>query len=116
MRLLRKRVTAEVVHAARVALAATLLVGIVYAACVAVLDQVVSARLVQAAKARLEERLGDVAEAGLRASRTDDDDLDAAPVYLWRVTPAGPVAQTGAGTPSLPTALPGTAGRRWTLS
>src|ERR1700729_1453544 len=103
MRLLRKRVTAEVVHAARVALAATLLVGVVYAACVAVLDQVVSARLVQAAKARLEERLGDVAEAGLRASRTDDDDLDAAPVYLWRVTPAGPVAQTGAGTPSLPT-------------
>ncbi len=43
----RPRIPPEIAHAARVALAATMLVGIVYAACVTVLDQVVSAKLVE---------------------------------------------------------------------
>ena len=44
-------------HAARVALAATLLVGVVYAGCVAILDRAVSARLVASVDTRLREHL-----------------------------------------------------------
>ena len=46
-------------HAARVALAATLLVGVVYAGCVTVLDRAVAARLVASVDARLREHLAD---------------------------------------------------------
>ena len=101
-----RRLPPGAARAAQVALAASLLVGIVYAGCVAVLDLAVSARLVAAAQARLSERLGDVAEEGLRASYADDDDIDATPVYLWRQTPAGPVgAEPGHRTPALPASL-----------
>ena len=44
-------------HAARVALAATLLVGVVYAGCVTILDQAVTARLVASVDTRLREHL-----------------------------------------------------------
>ena len=47
----------QVGHAARVALAATLLVGVVYAGCVAILDRAVSARLVASVDTRLRQRL-----------------------------------------------------------
>ena len=46
-------------HAARVALAATLLVGVVYAGCVTILDRAVTARLVASVDARLREHLAD---------------------------------------------------------
>ncbi len=46
----------QVGHAARVALAATLLVGVVYAGCVAILDRAVSARLVASVDTRLRQR------------------------------------------------------------
>ncbi len=116
MRIPRRRLPPEVAHAARVALAASLLVGVVYVACVAVLDQVVSARLLQATQYRLTERLGDVAEFGLRASSSDDDDADSPPVYLWRLTAAGsPAALPGTGTPPLPAAFRLAAGRATTV-
>jgi signal transduction histidine kinase len=82
-------------HAARVALAASLLVCVVYAGCAAVLNAVISARLVGEVDARLQERIADIGEAGLRPAADDDDDVDTAPVYLWRITPAGPVAVSG---------------------
>ena len=44
---MRGRIPPEVAHAAKVALAASLLVGVVYAGCVAVLDKVVASRLTQ---------------------------------------------------------------------
>ncbi len=81
----RLRIRKEVAHAAKVAPAASLFVGIVYAACVAVLDQVVESRLTAAVDARLTERLSDVREVGLQGSGADDDDIDATPVYLWRL-------------------------------
>ena len=112
---LRRRLPPEVAHAARVALAASLLVGIVYAACVAVLDQVVSARLTQSVDARLAERLSDVQEVGLQASYSDDDDLDSAPVYLWRVRRGRPLAEPGSGTPLLPPGFRLPVGRSTTL-
>lgn len=110
-----RRVPPEVAHAARVALAASLLVGIVYAACVTVLDQVVSARLTASADARLADRLIDVREVGLRAQRSDDDDIDNTPVYLWRVTRSGLVAEPAVGTPRLPATLRVADGRAATI-
>ena len=46
-------------HAARVALAAMLLVGVVYAGCVTILDRAVTARLVASVDTRLREHLAD---------------------------------------------------------
>jgi signal transduction histidine kinase len=102
---LRGRIPPEIAHAAKVALAASLLVGIVYAGCVAVLDKVVTARLTQSVDQRLAERLADVQEVGLGASYGDDDDIDTTPVYLWRVTSSGPVAQNNLAAPALPAGL-----------
>lgn len=88
-------------HAARVALAASLLVCVVYAACAAVLDAAITTRLLAAVDARLHERLTDIQESGLRGSAEDDDDLDASPIFLWRVTRSGalpePAGAAGAG-------------------
>lgn len=102
---LRGVVPPEVAHAAKVAVAASLLVGIVYAACVTVLDQAVTARLTESVDSRLAERLADVSEVGLQAADDDEDDIDASPVYLWQVGRSGPVAQRGSGAPPLPAGL-----------
>jgi signal transduction histidine kinase len=91
-------------HAARVALAASLLVCVVYAGCAAVLNTVISARLIGEVDARLQERIADIREVGLRPS-ADDDDIDSAPVYLWRAGRAGPVTQPGSAGPALPASL-----------
>ena len=121
MRLRGRRIPPEVAHAAKVALAASVLVGVVYAACVAVLDIVVTARLTQSVDERLGERLADAQEIGLRASSGDDDDLGTTPVYLWRVTRAGRVAQAGTvtkagtGAPALPAGLHVTPGTTATI-
>jgi signal transduction histidine kinase len=102
---LRGAVPPEVTHAAKVALAASLLVGIVYAGCVTVLDKAVTARLTESVDARLAERLDDVSEVGLQAADDDEDDIDASPVYLWRVGRSGPFAHPGSGAPALPAGL-----------
>ncbi|MGD0683878.1 MAG: HAMP domain-containing sensor histidine kinase [Streptosporangiaceae bacterium] len=101
----RRWLPPQVAHAVRVALAATLLVGIVYVGCVAVLDQVVAGKLVAVVDARLMERLADVIEGGRADTSSpddDDDNVDEAPVFLWRAAPGrAPVRLTG-GAPSLP--------------
>ena len=56
----------QVGHAARVALAATLLVGVVYAGCVAILDRAVSARLVASVDTRLRQRLAGTGDGSSR--------------------------------------------------
>jgi signal transduction histidine kinase len=101
-------------HAARVALAAALLVGVVYAGCVTVLDQVVTARLVAAVDAQLREHLADgvpgqrvasgirQADGGSRARPDDDEDVDQAPVFLWRARPGHGAIRLTAGAPDLP--------------
>lgn len=99
---LRGRVRPEIAHAARVAVAASLLIGIVYAGCVTVLDRLVYARLTASVDERLAERLTDVREVGLRPELDDDDPIDATPVYLWRQTASGRLAQIVPGAPGLP--------------
>jgi len=100
---LRGAVPPKVVHAAKVAAAASLLVGVVYAACVTVLDQAVTSRLTEAVDTRLAERLSDVREVGLQAP--DEDDIDSTPVYLWQVGRSGPVSGASSGAPPLPSSI-----------
>ncbi len=105
-------------HAARVALAATLLVGVVYAGCVAILDRAVSARLVASVDTRLREHLAGPSRGGPPAGghpaaggeagpagpvhADDDDDVDEAPVFLWRARPGHAAVAVTAGAPALP--------------
>jgi signal transduction histidine kinase len=107
----RVRLSPQFAHAARVALAATLLVGVVVAGCVAILDRVVSGRLVNEVDYRLTESLTDArahrltAHAG--APRPDGDqeadhDMDEVPVYLWQVIPGHGAVRLTAGAPALP--------------
>lgn len=94
-------------HAARIALVASLLIGIVYAGCVIVLDRVVAARLVAAVDSRLQERLSDVRETGVSAAVTsddDDDDYDEPPLYLWRIPANRAAVVLSTGAPQLPAA------------
>ena len=117
-------------HAARVALAATLLVGVVYAGCVTILDRAVTARLVASVDTRLREHLAgalpaaagpagpprpDRGQAGTpaaarRAHADDDDDVDEAPVFLWRARPGQAAAALTAGAPALPAGRIGAGG------
>jgi signal transduction histidine kinase len=107
---LRRKLPPGTAHAVRIALATSLLIGVVYAGCVTVLDRVVAARLTAAVDARLQERLSDVRESGAAATASksqaaddddDDDDSDAPPMYLWLVTPGG-IERVTAGAPQLP--------------
>jgi two-component system, OmpR family, sensor histidine kinase CiaH len=105
----------ERAHAARVALAASLLVCIVYAGCVTVLDKVISTRLITSVDTRLLDRLTDVQQSGVHGS-VYDNDVDAPPVYLWRVTSHGPVAAADSGAPRLPRSMAVPYGSSWTVT
>ncbi|HTT50903.1 MAG TPA: HAMP domain-containing sensor histidine kinase [Streptosporangiaceae bacterium] len=94
-------------HAARVALVATLLVGVVYAGCVVALNRAITGRLVSAVDSRLREQLATV-QAGHRPARdgtlvTDtDNDIDEAPVFVWRAVPGHRPVPISDGAPVLP--------------
>src|SRR5215472_5320458 len=94
----------EVIHAAKVALAASLLVGVVYAGCVFVLDWVAAARMTSTVETKLTDKLSDIRLHGLPGLRSNGD-VDATPVYVWLMTSSGPVAQRGFGAPQLPRGL-----------
>ena len=89
------------VHAVRVALAASVLIGLVYVGCVVVLDVFEARRLIAAVDARLHERLLD-ASAGHLYTQAGDDDPDEAPVFLWLVKPAQGAVPLSLGAPRLP--------------
>jgi signal transduction histidine kinase len=109
----RKAMTAQRAHAARVALAASLLVCIVYAACAAALHMVVTTRLVGDATARLQERLSDIGEARFSPSIAATDDFDASAIYVWRLaapgSPGQPRLWAAVSGPGMPPRLPATA-------
>jgi signal transduction histidine kinase len=110
MRRLRRRLLPPgSAHAVRIALAASVLIGLVYAGCVTVVDQVVAARLVAAVDARLQDSLADLRETGqplsAAAQADDDDDAGEPPLYLWRVPRARQASiSLSAGAPRLPRA------------
>jgi signal transduction histidine kinase len=108
MRIRRLAMPPQVSSAARVALAATLLIAGVYGACVVVLDKVVASRLVAEVDARLAERLSDAraSHAALPGDVSDDDDDDdeGTPVLLWVIVPGQSQLKLRL-TPALPAGL-----------
>jgi signal transduction histidine kinase len=102
-------------HAARVALVATLLVGVVYLGCVIALNRAITGRLVGGVDSRLREHLanelaghqpdhhdGSQPEGDGLSVTDSDNDVDEAPVFVWRASPGKrPVPLTG-GAPALP--------------
>jgi signal transduction histidine kinase len=105
-----------VVHAAKVALVASVLIGVVYGACVTVLDLFVAARMVQSVDTRLADTLGDMRAKGFSDARSAGEDTDAAPVYVWYLTRSGPIALPGSNAPELPSGFRLAAGRETTVA
>jgi signal transduction histidine kinase len=82
-----------VIHAARVAVVVTLIIGAMYVCIVAGFDAVDRHRLAAQIDTRLEQRLSDAtrqpASAGSVANYDNAHDVDDAPVFLWKVGPNG---------------------------
>jgi signal transduction histidine kinase len=88
-----------VVHAARVAFVATVIIGLAYVAVVATFNGIDRHRLVAQVGARLDDRLDQVAShpaaVGSTARYENAHDADDAPVFLWQVGTSGaPTAKT----------------------
>ncbi|MBO0833872.1 MAG: HAMP domain-containing histidine kinase, partial [Actinobacteria bacterium] len=112
----RGRIPREVLHAAKVALVASLLIGVVFGACVIVLDLVVGGRAVQSVDSNLADRLFDIRTNGHSDAPTTADDSDSAPIYLWYGSPHGPVRYPGSNAPRLPAHVRLTAGAETTIT
>ena len=94
-----------VLHAARVALVGTLLIGVTYVCLVVAFDVIDQHRLYAGVDARLSQRLGEATRNPRQAAAADiyanAHDRDDAPVFFWRIGSSGqPVALTP-GAPSL---------------
>ena len=92
-------------HAAKVAIAATVIVMACYVIAALVLNLVVVHRLTAQADLRLAERLADVGKLSIGADTTaptthSDQDDDDAPIFVWRVGPHGSITALTAGAPS----------------
>jgi len=95
-------------HAARVALVATLIIGVVYVAAAALLDALVARRVLFQVDQRLSDRLVDLRRFPGPPSAPappNDDGTDGAAVYVWWAPSSGPVRSLTAGAPSLPAAV-----------
>lgn len=105
-------------HAARVAAVATLVIAVVYMGCVIVLDRAVASRLTGQTDVRLDDRLAEASRYVLltkeHKDNDDDDDIDAAPVFLWLMDANGHSQQLSAGAPALPRSL--RPGHGWPVS
>jgi len=93
------------IHAARVALVATLIIGAMYVCVVAGIDAIDRHRLVAQIDARLDRRLDNAARRPLSASSIANYDnaekIDDAPVFLWRVGSTGRTISLTPGAPTL---------------
>ncbi len=102
-------------HAAKVAIVASALVGVVYVACVTVLDWVVAARMTHSVEARLADQLSDMRHSGIQERYDTSDDNDAAPAYRWLMTWHGAVGLARSTAPPLPRGFRLAAGRTRTI-
>ncbi len=93
------------IHAARVALVATVIIGAMYVCVVAGFDAVDQHRLVAQVDTRLDQRLEAAtrgpSSAGAIANYNNAHDVDDAPVFLWSIGPNGRAAALTPGAPSL---------------
>jgi signal transduction histidine kinase len=120
----------------RVALAATVLIGIVYAGCAVALNALLASRFVAQVDVRLSDHLADgvrrtiagragsIGQGGgatvaggqvdIAGGDADDQDVDAAPAFLWLVRPGGTTVTLSASAPALPGSVRPTGSRPWT--
>jgi signal transduction histidine kinase len=93
------------IHAARVAVVVTVIIGTMYVCVVAGFDAVDRHRLVAQIDTRLEQRLDDAirhpSSAGSIANYDNAHDVDDAPVFLWKVGSNGRVMALTSGAPLL---------------
>ena len=97
----------HLMHAARVAAVATVLIGVVYVISLGTLDVIVGRRLVSGVDAQLADRIADIngRTAYLKVSvGTDNVGTDGAPVFLWLIQPGLASVQSSNGAPSISTA------------
>ncbi len=96
-------------HAARVAGAATLIIAIVYTACVIALNLAVRHRLTGATDARLSDRLAEASRSNVtalpRKDGADDGDVDDSPLFLWLISPSGRASRLSLDDPAFPAGL-----------
>jgi signal transduction histidine kinase len=111
------RLPRQVAPAVRVALIATVLIGIVYAGCVAALDALLEGRFVAQVDVRLRDHLSDgrhQVRADLAGGDEDDQDVDGAPVFLWLVRSGGSAATLSASAPAWPNGMRPAGDQPWT--
>jgi signal transduction histidine kinase len=105
MKIPPKRRSPITIHAARVAIIATVIIGIMYVCVVAGFDASDRHRLVVQIDTRLNQRLHDVvgrpSSAGSIAVYNNAHDVDDAPVFLWKVGPDGRARAQTPGAPRL---------------
>lgn len=91
-------------HVVRVAAITTLLVMGCYTIAALVVNAVVTHHLVANADARLSDRVEDASHQlpSAPSSSDDDPDVDAAPSFLWSISPSGAVKAITPGAPKLP--------------
>ena len=109
-RVLRRRLLPpQFGHAARVAGAATLIIAIVYTACVIALNLAVGHRLTGQTDARLSDRLTEASRSNVTAlpekEGDDDGDVDDSPLFLWLVSPSGRASRLSLDDPAFPAGL-----------
>jgi signal transduction histidine kinase len=109
-RVLRRRLLPpQFGHAARVAGAATLIIAIVYTACVIALNLAVGHRLTGQTDARLSDRLTEASRSNVTAlpkkDGDDDGDVDDSPLFLWLVSPSGRASRLSLDDPAFPAGL-----------
>ena len=96
------------IHAARVAMVATVIIGVMYVCVVAGFDAVDRHRLVAQIDTRLDQRLADSlrqpSSAASIANYNNAHDVDDAPVFLWKVGPNGRATALTPGAPLLSSA------------
>ncbi len=92
-----------IIHAARVAVVVTVIIGAIYVCVVAGFDAVDRHRLVAQIDTRLEQRLDDATRQPTTASSVANydnaHDVDDAPVFLWKVGPNGRAVALTPGAP-----------------
>ena len=92
--------------AVRVAAVATLLIAVVYVAALAIFNAIADGRLLAQVDSQLADTLTDARHgAGFAAAArpdSDDRDIDAPPVLLWRISAAGRIVAASAGAPRPP--------------
>jgi signal transduction histidine kinase len=110
----RAEPSGNLVHAARVAVLATVVIGALYVAVAGGFDIVVHDRLMSQVDARLSDRLADVVRrpeeapvpgaagrGGAPPADRADTDLEGTPVVLWRLSAPGDVLASDPGAPAL---------------